>query len=74
MEILHMSKFKPGLVEKKSSTSGPPAGIKTTTAYAMSVQCSDHSSTDSQYTIDLPDSKVSCKYSRAVDKKSFRSK
>ena len=66
-----MSKFKPGNDE---NSSGPPAGIKTTTAYAMSVQCSDHSSTDSQYTIDLPDSKVSCKYSRAVDKKSFRSK
>ena len=26
--IIHISKFKPGTVEKNSSTIGPPAGIK----------------------------------------------
>ena len=28
--IIHISKFKPGTVEKNSSTIGPPAGIKPT--------------------------------------------
>ena len=30
VEIIHMSKFEPGTVEKNSSTIGPPAGIEPT--------------------------------------------
>ena len=37
--IIHISKFKPGTVEKNSSTIGPPAGIEPT-PFAMPVQCS----------------------------------
>ena len=39
--IIHISKFKPGTVEKNSSTIGPPARIEPT-PFAMPVQCSCH--------------------------------
>ena len=39
--IVHISKFKAGTVEKNSSTIGPPAGIEPT-PLAMLVQCSCH--------------------------------
>ena len=38
---MHISKFKPGTVEKNSSTIGPPAGIEPT-PLAMPVQCVSH--------------------------------
>ena len=36
-DIIHISKFKPGTVEKNSSAIGPPAGIEPTTLSSVDI-------------------------------------